>query len=779
MGLFGKKKQAAPGAAEQAPDTGKKGKKKSQDGKKRRRRGKSELAKLFKESVFETVRGDFQSNTYFKAGDVCYGMVLTEDLFTQASASDGTRGSFVAYVNNGSIRVYVSEATLEQDYIILIPDATTLDSLQEFLFIKNATLEFVGVGAEGEVEPTGVGFPFEAVAQYAKGPDEFGGNPIPSLAVGDVVLRNGAKKSNHRGIYTQVSEEPEEVASDTAESIEEQPTQALPDAEVSAAVTEQTDAETVEEPAEDTPDSAPVEDESVVEDDFLSEDQMQAQEEVPEGLPSDYDPGYDDYEADTDAYDQGDTVEDLPDDFFEEVGSPEQLSKAVERVFYPDDLGLVVTMDAFNAQFGNAFEGFVPFSEEREGDGYLVDYLNEMSANANTLLLQRRQENIRRLQEEYMTLMSAVCTDIAEKVSLDATTNVHGANYKSVHEAREQQEQEMEDLLSKRHADINAAWQKKIDEEKAAAAAQAAREYTQRHGRQHEAQLTAAKQELKIEIDTAYTDGIRQIMDNRRREASRRLEYGVQTSLAVISAKYRSMLAEEAELYNQYDQKMRDYIEVHRVEEHARTRALQEQLDQKTEAEKVRAEFVSRLDASEAQYSKNVELYETQIKRMEEENAKRLAELRDHYEDQLDRNAKVEADLRESLTHQNDHILEMEKRKDEEYQHQIKALQDALAATDESHDRHIAELERTMKHRGKVTTAIILGVSILMLAAGAIGGAYYNMQSTQQELKDARDAMEKAISEKKQIEESREQQVEQEMQDAKDTASDQTKEQAK
>ncbi len=783
MGLFKKKSRAdsehAANLPENTPDTASGGKSEKRGKKEKKKRKKSELKRLFRESVFETVRGDFQNNTYFKTDDVCYGLALTEDLIAQASTSDGTRGSFVTYVNNGNIRVYVSSETLDYGYILLIPDATTIENLQEFLFIKNASFEFVAVDLEGKVTPTGCGFTFDQIAQYAAGPDENGRNPIPALKIGDSVITNGAVKMNQQGIYTQADPDAEEVMGEEPAIADEVPAD-VPEIEpegVVSADSESEEAWTEEEisgdfPAEDSldlpkPDDAAISLSADISDDF-PEDMA-----PDEALPMDYDPAYDDEEYEMSDDDiEGGTVEDMPDTFFEEMGSPEQLAKSVERIFYPNDLDMVVSMDAFEAQFGNAMEGFVPFSEERTSDGYLDQYLNELSANANTLLLQNRQENIRILREKYMSLMNAVCTDIAEKVSLDATTNIHGANYKGVHDARQQQESEMEDLLAKRYAEINEAWQKQIEEEKAAAAMQAAREYIQRHGRQHDEDLRNAKQELKIEIESAFTDGIRQIMDARRREAARRLEYGVHTTLSVVSAEYRKMLTEEGKLYNDYDRKMREYIESHRAEEHARTKALQEQLDQKSEASKVRDEFISKLDAAEAQYQKNVDFYEAQIVRMDDEAKARMAELKEHYEDQLDRGAKIEADLRNSLTHQNDHILEMEKRKDEEYQHQIKVLKDALAATDETHEREVSELRQKMKHTGKVTTAIIIGVSILMLAAGAIGGAYYNMRTTQQELKDAREAVERTISENEKAEEQKSDEAQQKLDAGQKAAED-------
>lgn len=647
---------------------------------KKKKKSKDMLASVLHESVTEAAVEIFAANEPFileMDGETKYvGMFLNvEDIggLSKKQSKDEAKGSIIECMNAGRISVYVTPQLLEDECLIIIPNAVSIDAMEEFGLLTEAPYKVCYVDTNGEVDVTDVSVTFETVSK---------------------VLLNNADLSTVTGIVDEPEEEMVPMDEDDSE-FEDVPE----------------DDYYEEPPVEDEPEYLPEEDDVPTESEFTDID-----EDAPFGgndieMDDTYDSeSYDNYD---DTVDEEDAIEDEP----EMEVSDEELDEVITRTFYSDELGLEVTTEPFDSQFlhGNPY---LPFDENR-GDGWLNGYLSQMSKDANLAMKRLHQDNLFQMRERYYTLISMHCEQITKDLDISNPDTQYGKLLIALQDKKVESLSDVDRVVSERKSEMNEEWEKKLAQVADDAARVAKQQYLDRYGRQHDADLYNLEPNIKEEIEFGYNEALRDLNNRRSMEAKKLLDYGINETLAEVSSMYMKTLEQEREEYLNYAQKMQDFLDENRKDEVSRNEVLREDLAQSEKADKVMAEKMQEIKALNEEFEAKKLQYEADIKHIREEAKNDIAasvrESEVKLADEKARNDKLQKQLDELMKS----YEKLDGAKDLEYESRINALKQQNTAWQEKYD-HIAEVNKRTSHIG-VALAII--AVILGIACGFIGGS--------------------------------------------------------
>ena len=128
---------------------------------KKKKKPKDMLSSVLHESVVEAAIELFAANEPFIIsiqGETQYvGLFLdTEDIggLSKKQAKDEAKGSIVECMNAGRIAVYVTPDMLESECLVIIPNAISLDAMEEFGLLSDAPYKVAYISEDGEVSVT-------------------------------------------------------------------------------------------------------------------------------------------------------------------------------------------------------------------------------------------------------------------------------------------------------------------------------------------------------------------------------------------------------------------------------------------------------------------------------------------------------------------------------------------------------------------------------------------------------------------------------------------------
>ena len=147
MGLFGKKGADAPVQNDNKASASKKNK-------------KNELLRCLDESVWESVLADLKANKKFimtdDEGNKRYVALLFDTksvggLVGKEAKRDESKGSALEAIRTSRIKSYIRNEMLLDESFVIIPDANTLDSMDEFMFFKSAKFILCTIDSDGNI----------------------------------------------------------------------------------------------------------------------------------------------------------------------------------------------------------------------------------------------------------------------------------------------------------------------------------------------------------------------------------------------------------------------------------------------------------------------------------------------------------------------------------------------------------------------------------------------------------------------------------------------------
>lgn len=640
---------------------------------------KEMVSSVIDESVLEQVLEELKANTQFISsydGEPAYvGMLLkTEDIggLNLKTNKDEAKGSIVECITNGRIKVYASKALLDNESFVIIPDAITLDAMAEFQ-ILDIEYDLVKITADGAVHETDMVANMsqlaEIVADESLTIDSVMGEE--ETAEEDVPEEDYEEAGIDVGSAAEVPAEDEDVAFDAGFEVapEDEPSvldEGVPDDEELAQYEDMPSEEYYEEPQDEFP-----------------------QEQEPQ-------------------------IDYTKDDF----------DAAITRRFYSDDLGLEVTTEPFDQQFLHN-NLFVPFAENRP-DGWLNNYLNDMSKQFNQELYRLHQQNLVELRNEFFTMVSLGAQQIVADCDYTTEATIFGEKASLYRQQKADSEYGIEDAVAREKDAVNAAWERKLTEVGEAASQQAIQQYRERFSRQHEDDIFRIQSTILDNIESTYNEQMRELHADRKATAQKKLDAFIHEALQQAALHRKEMLEVENARYHELQAELQKFMDENRKDEIARSEALAQELAQSNKADAVLAESTEKLRNMAAEYdAKRLSL----LQEIEAGEQKRKAELAD----QKAKHDEVVADLKEQnavLQSRIDKLVDDYAKLDEKKAKENESRINELKAENQSWADKCDHIIETHKRSNIIGGFLAAAAVIAAIAIGFIAGEYININKT-------------------------------------------------
>lgn len=677
MGLFGKKKEAA---ADAPVSTSKKGKR---DG----------LASVVDESVPERALELFKTNDAFivevDGEDKYAGLLLdTETIggFGRKAVKDEDKGSILEMIRNNQLSIYATSELLAEEKFIIIPTDDTLANMEEYGILTGAQYSVVLVAADGSFETT------ETAITYDEACD---------ISTGDAYITDfvGGEDESEAADDMSDLDEPEDEQEDEGD----------------------------EEVAGESED-----------DDFEPEDPEYDETEVP-FLPDededDYDGNEDDGSVDNDEpeSEQEDTQESEAEPEIEQEPEDEELTPEVEdkfdetiiRRFFSDELGLEVSTEAFDSQFlhGNPY---IPFDENRT-EGWLNNQLNEMSRDANIDMKRLHEANLFELRSKFYNLLSLHAEHIQKDFDITNPETEFGQLMSEMDMSYAQALDGVEAKVAEKTDELKRVYNEAKEAFVADARAAAEKQYRERHGRQHEADVNAIPAAIKSEIEASREFGKRGFMKDRKAKAARQMDLGVSLILQDISREYQKRLADESALCHEWRERINTFLDNNRKDDIARTKALAEELAQQQKADKVLAEYTEKLRAKDAEFEAHIRMLEQEVANDKKDMQKQIAEYKAECASKVEDVKKQKDEVQAKLDELMEQYAQIDERKGREYEARLAQAKDEAEAWSDKYD-YLAAAHK--KNNIFIVALAAVGV-IAALAVGVLVGTNMNLGAQQ------------------------------------------------
>jgi hypothetical protein len=719
MAIFKKKKKDDVVSSDTSKMTAPKAEKKKGRAK---RNAVSDMAKVLQESVPSTVQDDLQSNETFirhlRTGNRYVALLLDVNQIgglSKRSKKDEAKGAFIEAINSGSITAILTKDLMDRNEMVLVPNMSTLTNMLDFSMLTKLTYPFVYVKVDPnvnliEVEPAGADIAFEdlvdrivdneeTIDDLLSDDDDDGGDDSLFTYDDDVESNDGLEEVN---TYTDnmqaVDDDIDDIDDiDDMDSFRDE-VEGIND------LSGLTDMETGYSYDDDIPE------------DFS--DDIPSYNDAPLPENDEYIESQDDSQY-VDANESGVQEEDeVPEEWMQTI---------LHRKFYSDDLGLEITTEPFDVQFLQT-NGFIPFEENRP-DGWLNNQLNEMAREANFEMEKMHQQNLFLMRERYFKLISRHCDRIVKDLDTTDPNTQYGMIAASLLQARNNEQASVEMRVAKKKEDLEASWKRKLQEVGQDAARSAQRQYRERYGSQHEADLYNLDNEIRSSIEDDYQDAIHEMNNRRRMEASKLLDLGISEVLEEISDMYVGALEDENARYQELQENMNAFLDDNRRYDIAQANALAEELRQNDKADAVLREQTVKMENLNAEFAARKASLEQDIERLQRENADRIRDLNNRHDEDIEvereRNRQLQQridELHEQNIAMHDTVAKEFDSRITEKDHEILNMRDRLE-----------DVIYQQKHANLITTYLVIAITIAALAIGFVGGSFINLhkQTTQ------------------------------------------------
>ena len=665
---------------------------------------KGGMSSIFKESVMETVMTDFKENDQFihkeNGEDKYVGIMLdTKDIggLDKKSKKVEAKGQLIECINSGRIKAVITQDLMDEECIVFIPEAFTLNAMDEFSLLTDAKYELCYVYPDGDVECLGKKVTYSEITDILTADgghiDDILGsdNDVPDVdSEPDALLDDNtsaeseAKSEEKIDDWDDIEDDVEDDVEDDLEAADEDDIPNIDDDghEISAQEDEQEDvSNTYVPPVPNVPEQP------VQQNVDTGNPNLQPEETAPE------------------------TENEIPQEWSEQT---------IVRKFYSDALGLEISIDPFDAQFMDR-NAFVPFEENRPSS-WLNDNLNEMSRVANDEMNRLHQNNLFLMRERYFRLISMHCDKIRKDLDINDPTTLYGQMKNQLDEEYQINLQSMDGQIQAQKDELDAAWKQRLQEVGMDAAREAQHKYRERYQPAHEQKVYDIADAVKANIEAEYNYSIRDLNERRRTEASALLDLGISEVLDEISEMYTECMEAERVRCRELTENMKEFQADYVRDDNNRTAALAEELRQTEKADAVLAEQTQKIRSLSEEYAAKRRESEADIKRLREENQARLADMKADCEKDISR---VKAD-KEALNKEYHHLLdkynELDKVKDDEYKARMNEYKDELEAWSAKYD-DIVDLH---KRNNRIATFLAIAAVIAAISIGFIGGEFAN-----------------------------------------------------
>lgn len=306
--------------------------------------------------------------------------------------------------------------------------------------------------------------------------------------------------------------------------------------------------------------------------------------------------------------------------------SEEQLDDAIKRVFYGNNLNLKVTTEPIDLLLMHNND-IVPFDTNR-GDGFLNQYLNQMSREANQALLRKHNDNIAATRSFWYNAVVKGVEKIVSEVDDTNKNTDYGKQKLEIDNNKNMQ-------IAQKKSDLKPKFKQMDDNLEKAANADAQRAYDQAkqdYLDRFRSKTNAAKDQLlDRELQSITEDAnvkLKNLQDRESAYASQMYDQLVSDSTTSAMNYYKKLRNGERKNEQEWRRKLRTYTDHHRKEQVAHDKALQAEIDQERESREQQKQFDAQVKALNTKLADQKKSADDRIKALEAQNAQDLDALR-------------------------------------------------------------------------------------------------------------------------------------------------------
>ena len=458
-------------------------------------------------------------------------------------------------------------------------------------------------------------------------------------------------------------------------------------------------------------DSAPVNNESDSEDDFLDN---------AADLYSDEEPVNDFYGDEDEDEENSELVTDANAET-EPAFSADDFKQAVSFEFFTGDLDLKVSTDHFDALFLHWNE-YNRFPTDRE-DGWINKRLNELSKEANHELAELHNNNLLKLREKYKYHVNNAAQEVAKAFDLNNPDGDIGKKKAELDKWFKEREKELPDAIVERRKQINKEYEEECEKYVKASADSARRSYQERNAPLHKDRIESVDSEVRKELRIEFEEKLRDINEERRIGAKREFDDYLTDVQKGISKDYALIVDDETKVYKSWRDKMSRYVDENRKDEAINNKVRLEELTQTTIADKVREEMQHKLDVDHKLFELKLEAHKKDLEMLKSTYEEKLDLNRSEVESERVRFDKDRESLRADLENMTNRYQLAKDEIGKEFEARLKQAKDDKIAWSNKYDTLVA-----MHKKNNGLYIALAGVAIIAsLAFGTIIGSYINL----------------------------------------------------
>lgn len=767
MGLFGKKNtkvdvdavqetKAERKARLKAEKAAKKAAKKKGGGLFGKKKQGPDLPESAPEIALDIMRGNapFVVDHNGTQGYLCLCLHL-DDIGGLTDLNDETVGQIIENINKGSIDTFIFKDMFEDGDIIIIPTTQSLNMMEEFSLLAEASYELCVVTDDLQINPVfadGRKTPFMDIEQAAHNISEIenltDGACIAVNAVGGYDDQGGYDDSyNDQGGYDDGYDEdyPEDGSYDDGYGDDYEgdinyddynEDGSMGDGEYQGDYPEdgEFDANVA---FDDGSDGEYAEYEEPVQKDYANYDDTGFGEEAPSALYDSELPAPDEFLEDEMAASISQKMEEQEAPPMDEAISEEDVKVATNRVFASGDLGLIVSADPFDMHFVNTNE-LTLLSENRPEQIMLTDgqyvpddlniRLNAMSKAANTRLVNIHNNNVLQMRSRYLNLIEGYCETIEAKLNLDKNTEPADLKKKAEDE-RDARLARKESEAQDRLREIEENWKADIERARTEAANDAEARFKRTHEMKHNADKQAALLEVEDDIQREFNEKLRQINEGRRKAAAELLSQGISEALETLSEEYHDVLEHEKLEYERAENEINSFLAGNREDEIKRVEILSEHMEQKSLADRVREDMESRISVMTKEFETIEKTLKASVDSAEASKKQALDVADKSWNERMDIIRRENDDLHKQVDRLQNAKSDYEKDLESRYKQKIADLEDDAKRWEKR-----ADMSNRMQSS---TSSMMVGVAIVaVIASIAVGFIIGEVVSSKSALSD-------------------------------------------
>ena len=389
-----------------------------------------------------------------------------------------------------------------------------------------------------------------------------------------------------------------------------------------------------------------------------------------------------------------------------------EMTRVIRSAYYTHDLGLEITTAPFDEQFGEGNP--VAYFDEDRGDGFMNEYLSQISREANADMRHLRDSNLHHLRERYIYMMSLYAKRVTEELDVSDPESRYGRNKAQIRAEHDKSVAEIDSRVESLRSSLQSDFDRGMAEAAELAAAQAKERYRHKHESALKQRVMDAEARVRADIEATYQADINKMYEARRIEAARRMDAGEAEILGLLSREYSTMYVDEYRLYRQYREEISRWVDNNRKEDIAYAETLREEQRQAEKADAVRSEYEVKLQQQAAEFEHRRQGLEADIERNKLRHEELLADVEARHGEEVVSLRNKNEELQRQFDDLLDRYSSLDATKAQEYDLRLKQAKDEADV-----ERKRAE-QASQQNKGTYRMVIVLMV-VAVIAALCIG----------------------------------------------------------